>query len=241
MERSLSSNRAQQVPAHKVNERKLMRRFRVTAFFTVISILSGCQTNQMTGDLPDKEAGYLVIGLAAYDTMESRAIQYTLDYRYIGSNDTGFVRFTPKKELELMPFLTTKTDFEDHEEMGVIEVRKLAPGHYELFAIEGALFGGIVQWRWSRTGFSIPFTIEAGKATYFGHFQGHSTSVHSVLSLGAPFPSGAYFVVSNQQDHDLQIARKKVGAFQDMIIGVPDVAELRSEYFLEKCPSTGCN
>ena len=141
-----------------------------------------------------------------------------------------------------MPFINQKTDFEDGDEMGVVEVRKLPPGNFELFKVEGALYGGVIQWRWqSKDSFSIPFTIEAGKATYIGHFQGHSTSVRSVLSLGAPLPSGAYFVVSNQYDHDLQIARKKVMTLQEAKIAVPDVAELKSEYFFQQCPSKGCD
>jgi hypothetical protein len=68
-----------------------------------------------------------------------------------------------------------------------------------------------------------------------------SRGFESPSTLGAPFPSGAYFIVSNQQDHDLQIALKKVGAFQRVAIAVPDAAELKSEYFLEKCPAKGCD
>lgn len=212
------------------------------ALLTGMLMLSACATRPVAGSSPGSDAGYLILGLAAYDSTESRAIQYTLDYRRIGSDEMGTVSFSPKKKLELMPFLTQKTDFEDNNEMGVIEVIKLPPGNYELFKIEGALYGGIVQWRWlSQGGFSIPFTIEAGTATYLGHFQGHSTSVHSILSLGAPFPSGAYFVVSNQDDRDSTIARKKVPAVQDVKTAVPDVAVLKSEYFLQKCPSNGCD
>jgi hypothetical protein len=206
-------------------------------------MLSACETSPVAGKYGGNDAGYLVIGLAAYDTVESRAIKYTLDYRRTDSSDTGSISFSPRKKLELMPFMNQKTDFEDGDEMGIVEVRKLAPGNYELFKVEGALYGGAVQWRWeSNNSFSIPFRIEAGSATYVGHFQGHSTSVHSVMSLGAPLPTGAYFVVSNQVDHDSRIARTKaVGAFQDVKSAVPDVGELKSEYFLQKCPSQGCD
>lgn len=215
---------------------------RTMAFLIGIVTLSACGTNPTSGKYSGSDAGYLVVGLAAYDTMNSRAIQYTLVYRRIESNDAGAISFSPRKKLELMPFLNQKTDFEDTDEMGVVEVRKLPPGNYELFKVEGALYAGIIQWRWhSNNSFSIPFAIEAGNASYLGHFQGHSTSVRSVLSLGAPLPSGAYFVVSNQNDHDLQIARKKVATFQEVKIAVPDVTALKSEYFLQKCPSTECD
>ena len=219
-----------------------MRTIRTMAFLTGILTLSACGTNPTAGKHSGSDAGYLVVGLAAYDTMESRAIQYTLDYRRVESSDTGSVSFSPKKKLELMPFLNRKTDFEDGNEMDVVEVRRLPPGKYELFKVDGALYGGVIQWRWqSKNSFSIPFTIETGNATYVGHFQGHSTSVRSFVSLGAPLPSGAYFVVSNQSDHDLQIARKKVATFQEVKSAVPDVVELNSEYFLQECPSKGCD
>src|SRR5450631_533554 len=210
-----------------------MRTIGTMVFLAGILTLPVCEANPTADKYSGSDAGYLVVGLAAYDTMESRAIKYTLDYLRIGSNDTGSVSFSPKKKLKLMPFMHQKADFEDGDEMGVVEVRKLPPGNYELVKVEGALYAGFIRWRWqSKDGFSIPFTIEAGNATYVGHFQGHSTSVRSVLSLGAPLPSGAYFVVSNQIDHDLPIARKKVGTFQEIKIAVPDVAELKSEYFL---------
>ena len=61
------------------------------------------------------------------------------------------------------------------------------------------------------------------------------------MSLGAPLPSGAYFVVSDQIDHDVQIARKKDSAFQEVKTSVPDVTELKSEYFLQECPSKKCD
>ena len=218
-----------------------MRMIRTLVVLTRMLTLSAYGTNSTAGNYSGSDAGYLVVGLAAHDTMESRAIKYTLDYRRLESSDIGSVSFSPKKKLELMPFLNQKTDFEDGNEMGVVEVRRLPPGKYELFKVEGALYGGFIQWRWqSKNSFSIPFTIEAGNATYVGHFQGHSTSVRSVVSLGAPLPSGAYFIVSNQNDHDLQIARKKVGAFQEVKTAVPDVAELKSEYFLRECPSKEC-
>lgn len=219
-----------------------MRTTRALAFITGTLISAAIAASQVADRPSGDQAGYLVVGLAAYDTMESRAIRYTLDYRRIGSSDTGSISFSPKKKLELMPFLKQKTDFQDDSEMGVVEVRRLPPGHYELFKIDGALFGGMVQWRWqSKNLFSIPFDIEAGNATYVGHFQGHSTSVHSVLSLGAPLPSGAYFVVSNKSEHDLAIARQKIDYLQEVKTAVPDVVNLKSEYFLSRCPSSGCD
>ena len=125
-----------------------MRMIRAVAFLTGMLSLSAYGTNPVVGKYSGSDAGYLVVGLAAYNTMEGRAIKYTLDYRRIESSDTGSVSFSPKKKLELMPFLNQKTDFEDGNEMGIVEVRRLPPGKYELFKVESALNAGIIQWRW---------------------------------------------------------------------------------------------
>ena len=119
-----------------------MRTIRTMAFLTGMLTLSACGTNPPAGKHSGSDAGYLVVGLAAYDTMESRAIQYTLDYRRVESSDTGSVSFSPKKKLELMPFLNQKTDFEDGNEMGVVEVRRLPQENMSYSKLMGRSMAG---------------------------------------------------------------------------------------------------
>jgi hypothetical protein len=66
-------------------------------------------------------------------------------------------------------------------------------------------------------------------------------SERHVLTLGAPFPSSAYFVVSNRSDRDIPIAQKKASYLTLINTQIPPIADLKSSYFFNKCPSSGCD
>jgi hypothetical protein len=73
-----------------------------------------------------EDAGFIVIGMGSYTSVGSRGISYTLTFRKKGASDVGSIDFTPHRRM--LPFLGTKTDFDDPNETGFVEVRKLAPG-----------------------------------------------------------------------------------------------------------------
>jgi hypothetical protein len=174
--------------------------------------------------------------------VSSRSVTYELEIRQVGGSAVERIRFTPKKVADL-PFMGTKTDYKDDSETGIVEIRRLPAGEYEIFQIDAGLYAGIIQWRWSSgDSVPIPFKISPGAATYLGDFQGHVISQRHVLSLGAPFPSSAYFVVSDKSDRDIPLAQKKASYLPPLMnTALPPIAALKSNYFFDKCPGTECD
>jgi hypothetical protein len=206
-----------------------------------VVMLASCATEADRMARSGEDAGYVVLGLGAYDSAGSRAVTYAIEFRKVGSSDVESIRFTPRKVADL-PFMGTKTDYDTAGEAGIVEIRKLPAGQYEIFQINAGLYAGIIQWQWrSEEAVHIPFTIASGTATYLGDFQGHVISERHVLTLGAPFPSSAYFVVSNRSDRDIPIAQKKASYLPPINTQVPPIADLKSHYFLDKCPNAECD
>jgi hypothetical protein len=218
-----------------------MRLIPFAALTAGVVMLASCASEANRVAHPGEDAGYLVLGLGAYDSTSSRSVSYEIAIRKVGGNDVESIRFIPRKVADL-PFMGTKTDYDSAGEAGVVEIRKMPAGQYEIFRIDAGLYTGIVQWHWSsKEDVHIPFTISSGAATYLGHFQGHVISERHVLTLGAPFPSSVYFVVSNRGDRDIPIAQKKASYLTLINTEVPPVADLKSNYFLANCPNTECD
>jgi hypothetical protein len=109
-------------------------------------------------------------------------------------------------------------------EAGRVVVQSLPPGRYEIhdFGFSGTLIVAGVEWS-SATPFSIPFTINAGEATYIGNFaRAPSLGTSLEPQLGAV----GYFVVSDQSDRDLAIARARDPALPAVRVEVADVSNL---------------
>jgi hypothetical protein len=101
---------------------------------------------------------------------------------------------------------------------------------------------GTLEWHWhSVEDFSIPFTVTSGEAVYLGDFRGIATTRRSALSLGAPLPTGVYFVVSNREQRDFPIARRKAPYLADIKVQVTDPAAIRSRYFMASCRPEECD
>jgi hypothetical protein len=189
-------------------------------------------------DYSGDDAGFMVMGFGSYTSIESRGISYTMNFRKKGSGEFESISFTPHRPA--LPFLGTKRDFDDDGETGFVEVRRLAPGEYEIFSISAAMFGRI-EWRWKpKDEFSIPFTIASGVGTYLGDFKGVATFRRSILTFGAPLPTGAYFVVANREDRDFPIARRKVPALNQINAVLPDAAAVNSPYIQTTCHPEEC-
>jgi hypothetical protein len=214
-----------------------------TALLAAAAVMSvaaaGASWSKELKDYPGEDAGFMVIAMGSGTSIESRAISYTLNFRRKETSEVGTISFTPHRPA--LPFLGTKRDFDEPNETGFVDVRKLAPGEYEIYGISAAMYGTL-QWRWQpKDEFSIPFTISAGVATYLGDFRGVGTSERSAWSLGAPLPTGAYFVVSNRADRDLPIARRKAPKLDQVNPAVPTEAVINSRYFQFSCLPSDCH
>jgi hypothetical protein len=200
---------------------------------------AGASWSKELKDYAGEDAGFMVIAMGSGTSIESRAVSYTLNFRKKGSPEVGTISFTPHRPA--LPFVGTKRDFDEPNETGFVDVRKLAPGEYEFYGISAAMHGAL-QWRWQpEDEFSIPFTISPGVATYLGDFRGVSTSRRSAWSLGAPLPTGAYFVVSNRADRDLPIAKRKAPKLDQVNPAVPNGAVIASPYFQFSCLPSDCH
>jgi hypothetical protein len=114
-------------------------------------------------------------------------------------------------------------------EAGRVITRELPPGAYEIhdFGFRGTLIVAGVEWS-SASPFSIPFTIKPGEATYLGN-------IARAPSLGTPLERelGAvgYFVISDQSERDLPLARAKTPTLPPVRMDVPDVTALGHPMF----------
>jgi hypothetical protein len=119
-------------------------------------------------------------------------------------------------------------DYSGHES-GFVITKKLPPGQYEIYNYE--IRGTPMTWS-SKTPFSIPFTIESGKATYIGNFaRGCWCEVNTIAAnLG-------YFVISDQSARDIPIARAKEPALTEINLGVWDATKLNSPIFFTSEPN----
>ncbi len=109
-------------------------------------------------------------------------------------------------------------------EAGRVIVQSLPAGRYEIydFGFTGTLIVAGVVWS-SATPFSIPFTIHPGEATYIGSFaRAPSLGTRLEPQLGAV----GYFVVSDQSERDVPIARARHAALPAVREEVADVLSL---------------
>jgi hypothetical protein len=109
-------------------------------------------------------------------------------------------------------------------ETGRVSIRALPAGDYEIydFGFSGSMGMAVVSSS-SRTRFAIPFTIRPGEATYIGNFA-------RAPSLGTPLQptlgAAGYFLISNQAERDLAIARQRRPDLPAIRISVTDVSAL---------------
>jgi hypothetical protein len=111
-------------------------------------------------------------------------------------------------------------DFDRDGKTGVVDVVRLPPGDYDLFNFNLALVGSRGKRFGAKRDFSVPFTVRAGAGTYIGEFV--------AVGIRGPdgLPGGAFFVVSNMADRDIQIAKRKEPALAAVTSAVPDVRSL---------------
>ncbi len=137
---------------------------------------------------------------------------------------------TSKSKLHgLTNFLKLNTD-DDQSEQGDVLITTLAPGHYEIFNFSNFYSSGYVE----RTStlpadISIPFEIKPGLGTYIGNFK--ALTVYGRNIFGMSIPAGARYVVINQCDRDIAIAKRKNAAITDVDIAIPDVDTLNNPAF----------
>lgn len=109
----------------------------------------------------------------------------------------------------LSPIFDTPVDFSGAEGKGTLFVARLPAGQYEVISagIENAPMGGWAAHVYTADAGSVPFHVEAGKATYLGQFLSHLRMGYDAHRI--PEVKGAYFVVSDQLPRDLPLLRAR--------------------------------
>lgn len=132
-------------------------------------------------------------------------------------------------------FTARPADFKGHEE-GQVATTRLEPGNYEVYSYEIYAAGGAgtLTWGPAHGDFSIPFTIETGKATYIGDFAGIRLTGKGFF--GAKVTAGGLIVVKDEQARDIPVAQKQMPDLPPVTVSVTDVSKLGEPALLAKEP-----
>lgn len=181
--------------------------------------LSGVARAQVGGEAP----GMLVYSVGSVDI----AMSFRFEYRRTATSSGEAVTDNRGAMIcDCVGFFNPRPNNLDYRgrEAGRVFVRTLPPGRYEIydFGFRGTIVVANVEWS-SATPLAVPFTINPGQTTYIGNFA-RAPSLGSRLEpeLGAV----GYFVVSDQSERDLPIARVKEPALLPVHIEVTDVSGL---------------
>jgi hypothetical protein len=200
----------------------------------VFAFLSGCASvDRLPTDYAGPDAGKIVIGIgAASGTGYS---SYTLLFRPLAESTPVQ---TPRSEGRLIYapgslLFTQKPDYSTNTEQGVVLVKSLPAGRYELFNFSVFLNGGMVQNHYSsKSPVSIPFSVSRGQTTYLGNYQANGISGKN--AFGLPVSAGAVFAVSNRADTDLALAKLKDAAVTSTgENATPSVERIANPFFVD--------
>ncbi|MEQ1773807.1 MAG: hypothetical protein ABL891_08490 [Burkholderiales bacterium] len=163
-------------------------------------ILAGCATRLPT-DYAGPDAGFAVIGIGAkWNTQYS---SYTFVFRRIGEQETGHLTYFQNNQMR-----ARETDYRTNDEAGIVYVANIPAGNYEIINFSVFLNSGVYQSAYSsRKPFSIPFTVRAKEAVYLGNYQ--ANGINGKNFFGMPVTGGAYFVVENRYQKDIELAKKR--------------------------------
>lgn len=191
----------------------------VVLVFVALFALSGVARGQAGGEAP----GMLVYSVGSVDI----AMSFRFEYRRIATSSGEAVTDNRGAMIcDCVGFFNPRPSNLDYRgrEAGRVFVRTLPPGRYEIydFGFRGSIVVENLEWS-SSTPFAVAFTIRPGEATYIGNFA-RAPSLGSRLEpeLGAV----GYFVVSDQSERDLPIARAKVPGLLPVRMEVSDVSGL---------------
>jgi hypothetical protein len=182
----------------------------------VCLLLCGCATDRVHSNYRGADAGDLV-----YSVAWREPVGFVLFFKKFGQPSYGNEFGVLAGDGAIMVddgVLGRPMDFRGDGE-GQVQIQHLEPGKYEIYTFnitKGWGLGG-TQTTMPSKDFSIPFTVEAGKALYIGEFM----LVHG--------PSDSpQFIVSDKHERDIPIAQKQDPNLRPTAISVFDVSQLRN-------------
>lgn len=211
-----------------------MRRFASIVFLAgLLSALGGCAYQR---DLPrtykGSDTGYLVVAIAAAKTGPYYSF-YALHYRR--PDKSAGAQATYRREVPFGFGATTTPDFDTPDAAGMVLVKQIEPGEYELFNFSLFENGYPAQITFSaKNDFSVKFTVEPGKTTYLGRYVLHPTTGKSLIGLTVP--AGGVFEIFDETENDLAIARTKNPDIGPVSKQVPPASAFGTPLFHDAAP-----
>lgn len=193
-----------------------------------VSWLAACAgPAEVRDEYTGQDAGRIAIGISAASGTQYTA--YSLLFRPVGeARGSAFIYYQNN------PFARQQRDLDTPTENGVVQSFRLKPGQYEIYRFQVGLNTGMVVRTFTPPkDFAIPFTVRANQTTYLGHYQAHGLSGKNIL--GAPVPAGVIFALSDRQDEDLALLRKRLGTvdFGTISNATPSAASIGIPAFID--------
>ncbi len=218
--------------------------------FFVLLTLTGCETFDYRNPLTDKQA-------AVYELGQSNEGFLVGSFTYQGANPNKIAKvFQDPEKFNYSSYSLSFQSLNDEKLLGSISIptsrflgRKNADPYFKLEAGRGYVFviplppgdyefrdfllshkGGYATTYWSaREKFSIPFTIESGKAIYIGEVK----VIHLFAKnlFGISVPDGGVFVGSDQSERDIPLLKKSYPFLDPVEIEFSVIAESLATVF----------
>jgi hypothetical protein len=186
-----------------------IKKFIIVSWILICMFGCASSSNYIPANYAGEDAGHIIISLGA--STETKYSSYKLFIRKIDKSLNSGVGYLPDNM-----FKPTKKDFIDSDSHGFVSSFAMPAGDYEIYNFDVFENLGLRQTNYrAKEDFSIPFSIESGKATYLGEYIAYS--------IGKGFlgtsTGGAIFVVKNEKVRDIQIAKNKYpDLFADNVI-----------------------
>ncbi len=208
------------------------RRLRSFALMLPMAAFFGCAT--IPTDYAGEDAGKVVIGIGA-----AKGTGYS-HYALLIRDPTKRDAPAGQKAIASFAFYQNNMwygqdlDYKNELETGVVLVKSLPPGQYEIYNFDIYLNTGVAESQFSsREDFSVPFTVSPGQTTYLGNFQANGIKGKNMFGMTVPH-GGAVFAVSNRAQRELTIARSKDPKVSlDAIAEPPDAAAFQNVFFVD--------
>ena len=194
-------------------------------FLGCLLVLCGCESTPIPDDYKGADAGRVVIGIGARSGTGFDL--YQLRFRRAGETN-GDAGLGAVGWLQSNLFREQAPDYHTDSEAGVVQVRSIPAGRYEVFTFLVSDSRG--SW-FPREEFSIPFVVRPRETVYLGNYRAQRVSGKNLF--GMRIPIGAIFVVSDRMQADMEIARGKEATLgADATNATPRVEAIGSPLFI---------
>jgi hypothetical protein len=158
-----------------------------------------------------QEYGVLLASVGMADSLRDDNYGYAMEFRRKGQSGgvVGAFGYPPAAGRSLQP---RKIELEEGKRHGIVIAFPLVPGEYEISRYVVAFSTGTgfryVPWA-SKEGFSIPFSIVAGRTTYLGQIMlDPQERADALAGIMKSLDSKGIFAVSDQLARDMVLAEE---------------------------------